>query len=160
MLLDPDNRVLMLRIHDSAAQRSMSSPGPDFWLLPGGGVEPGELYEEAAVREVFEETGICELTLGPCVWTAEHTTTWFDGAPIHIVERYYVARVAAGLTVTFAGHEPLEAATTVGYQWFTAGEIAERQARESFLPLGLAELLGSLVLSPGCSPCDGAETTI
>jgi len=58
MLLDPDNRVLMLRIHDSAAQRSMSSPGPDFWLLPGGGVEPGELYEEAAVREVFEETGI------------------------------------------------------------------------------------------------------
>lgn len=35
-----------------------------------------------------------------------------------------------------------------------------RQARESFLPLGLAKLLESLVLSPGCSPCDDAETTI
>jgi len=160
MLLDPDNRVLMLRIHDSAAQRSMSLPGPDFWLLPGGGVEPGELYEEAAVREVFEETGISKLTPGPCVWTAEHTTSWFDGAPIHIVERYFVARVAGELAVTFARHEPLEAATTVGYQWFTAGEIAKRQAYESFLPLGLPELLRSLVLSLGCSPCDDGEATI
>lgn len=34
----------------------------DDWTLPKGKVEPGETAEEAAIREVVEETGIrCEL---------------------------------------------------------------------------------------------------
>ena len=36
----------------------------DEWSLPGGGLEAGETHEEAAVREVAEETGI-ECSLGP-----------------------------------------------------------------------------------------------
>ncbi len=30
----------------------------DAWNLPGGGIEPGELPTEAAIREVKEETGL------------------------------------------------------------------------------------------------------
>ncbi len=29
-----------------------------LWTLPGGGVDRGETFDQAAVREVFEETGI------------------------------------------------------------------------------------------------------
>ncbi|WP_422636266.1 NUDIX domain-containing protein [Vibrio harveyi] len=32
--------------------------GRDYWVFPGGGVEPEEQLEQAIVREVFEETSL------------------------------------------------------------------------------------------------------
>ena len=34
------------------------------WLVPGGGLEPGESLAECAVREVAEETGLSISVLG------------------------------------------------------------------------------------------------
>jgi 8-oxo-dGTP diphosphatase len=45
-----DGRVLL-------AER-VSPPSPDCFSLPGGLVEPGETLEEAALRELGEETGV------------------------------------------------------------------------------------------------------
>jgi 8-oxo-dGTP diphosphatase len=41
-----DGRVLMVRRPE------------DVWAFPGGKVEPGETIKEAAIRELFEETGV------------------------------------------------------------------------------------------------------
>ncbi|HWL43931.1 MAG TPA: NUDIX hydrolase [Ilumatobacter sp.] len=35
------------------------------WSCPGGHVEPGESVAEAAVRELFEETGVVSEPIGP-----------------------------------------------------------------------------------------------
>lgn len=35
-----------------------------MWLPPGGHIEPGELPDEAAVREVWEETGVAVELVG------------------------------------------------------------------------------------------------
>ncbi|MFO7168497.1 MAG: NUDIX domain-containing protein [Chloroflexota bacterium] len=47
-----DHQVLILRVHDHAGD------GEVFWILPGGGREPGESAEACVRREVLEETAL------------------------------------------------------------------------------------------------------
>lgn len=47
IMLDTQSRVLLQRRGDDGN-----------WCIPGGAVEPGETIEEAAMREVFEETAL------------------------------------------------------------------------------------------------------
>lgn len=48
-LFDSDNRLVLIK---------RTRPGRDpYWVLPGGGIEPGETPIEAVHREAFEELG-------------------------------------------------------------------------------------------------------
>lgn len=53
VVLDADDRILLFRARE-AGQPQLGL----WWELPGGGIEPGETAEQAAVRELDEETGI------------------------------------------------------------------------------------------------------
>lgn len=54
VIVDDDRRLLM--------SRWIEGPAP-LWSMPGGGLEEGEDPADAAVREVYEETGY-EVALG------------------------------------------------------------------------------------------------
>lgn len=45
----------------------------DSWDLPKGKIDPGESREQAAVREVEEETGLKTIALGPFLLETYHT---------------------------------------------------------------------------------------
>lgn len=65
---DPDDTApltesMPAEIDDGRRVLMILGRGGNRWGLPGGGREDGEYYEEAAVREVREETSVdCEIT--------------------------------------------------------------------------------------------------
>lgn len=87
VVVDEEGRWLLAHLTD---------PFPDQWTLPGGGVDPGEHPEDAAVRETFEETGLhIELDglLGVdslVVLGAEHRPGAPDRHSVRIVYRGHV----------------------------------------------------------------------
>ena len=80
-LVDPDGRVLI-------AQRPDGKSMAGLWEFPGGKVEPGELPEDALIRELSEELGISvkAACLAPFTF-ASHTYDAF-----HLLMPLYVCR--------------------------------------------------------------------
>src|SRR5215217_5754194 len=68
--------------------------GKACWVAPGGGLEPAETHEEAARREIGEETGLDLRNLGPWIWSREHVFR-FEGRLYRQKERYFLAVVSA-----------------------------------------------------------------
>ena len=71
LLFDDEGRVLLAKGHDE------DQPERFWWFTIGGGIEEGEDPRSAAVREVFEETGI-ELDPDDLVGPVLYRTAEFD----------------------------------------------------------------------------------
>lgn len=90
-----------------------------LWSLPKGHLEPGESAEEAARREVEEETGIRGRLLAP-LGTIDF---WFvaEGRRVHKTVHHYLFEAAGG-TLSDEDAEVVEVA------WVPLDEVADRLA--------------------------------
>jgi len=131
VLLDETGRVLLVRF----AYR-----GRSWWCAPGGGLESGETHEDAARREVLEETGFELGEVGPWIWSREHVFR-FEGRLYRQMERYFAAVVPA--------FEPrpgvlaaAEAGVFRGLRWWSVEEL--EASAEEFAPADLPALVRRL----------------
>lgn len=134
LLIDEHDRLLLFRAIPGSALDG------DFWFPPGGGLNPGETHEQAALRELHEETGI-EAALGPCVWTRRHVFR-FRETLLDQRERYFVVRVPS-TEISTDGWEDLERSFMEPGRWWSLDEIAT--SGQVFVPRRLAELLPAIL---------------
>ncbi|GAA0744766.1 NUDIX domain-containing protein [Sphingomonas sp. ABOLD] len=134
LLLDGAGRVLLFRFDPSDR--------PPFWCTPGGAVDPGESYADAARRELWEETGIWAEP-GPEVARRVVEFVTIDGVPVWADERYFLVRTEVEAIAT-GGHTALEQRVMRGWRWFTSDEIAAHD--EPIFPEDLLKMLTALEL--------------
>jgi len=117
LLIDPVGAVLMF------LQYGRDHAVHPRWITPGGGVDPGESHDQAAIREVFEETGLALETVPEPFLDEDFAPdqrwhpyqrghwAWYDMR----VDRFNPAR---------DGWTDEERADVVEWRWMTADELA------------------------------------
>ena len=103
-----DNRILLVR--------RGKPPAEDLWAIPGGRVEIGETLQEAAEREILEETGITIRALVP-VYTFDVIDRDTRGG----IRFHYVI---VDLTADYIGGEPRAGDDAAAARWVSTDNLA------------------------------------
>jgi 8-oxo-dGTP pyrophosphatase MutT (NUDIX family) len=136
VVLDPVERVLLLHVRDLS--------NPEFgtaWELPGGGIEAGETFIQAAIRELREETG---FEISPeCIdvprWRRRVSyvyrgTRWLQQEMVALVRPVDVPQIVQGSHRVGAEKEDV-----LNARWWPVQEIVTSEER--FYPRSLPTLL-------------------
>jgi 8-oxo-dGTP diphosphatase len=134
LIVEPAGRVLLFRF----VFKKGALAGEDYWATPGGGVEEGETFEQAAIRELREETGIRVESVGPQVGQREFVLQLSDGEHIVADERFFRVE-AKEATLSRDEWTAEEAEVMVAHRWWSRDELS--QTSETVWPENLIEML-------------------
>ena len=116
VLLDRAARIFLVNAEDPLDP--FKTP---WWEIPGGGIGRGEDSASAAARELYEETGIADIEMGPVIWTQRVQFT-FGGYHFDSDERIHVAWCDGG-EYRPQHLEALEEAAFLGARWWDIDEL-------------------------------------
>lgn len=137
LLVDEFDRVLLFLGQDPSDSSNI------YWCPVGGGIEPGESAEDAARREVREETGLIDFDLGPHIWNRQDEYT-FNGEDYRVSETWFLSYVTA-FEIDTSALFGLERVAFLRHQWWTQSEL--EVTTEIMTPRQLAPLLKDLLLN-------------
>ncbi len=141
IILDPEDRLLLIQYV------GRQPPGPpkvgpsSFWFTPGGGIEPGESAEQAALREMDEEVGLTGLPLlGEVARRSALNDRFQRVALCH--ERYFLVRTPSAVFDT-ARLAETDQDEVLDVRWWAVADFAS--SREVLIPASVLHLVRAIV---------------
>jgi 8-oxo-dGTP pyrophosphatase MutT (NUDIX family) len=134
LILDGQDRLLMFRFEHKWGPLA----GQAFWGTPGGGVDTGESFEEAACREMLEETGLRIDDPGPQVARREASFQLPTGEMVTADERFFLIRIQ-DVEVSTENWTELEREVMSAHRWWSHADL--KSATDQIWPEDLAEML-------------------
>jgi 8-oxo-dGTP pyrophosphatase MutT (NUDIX family) len=117
--VSPDGEVLLLQDQDP------TYPGVLRWGTIGGALDPGETPEEAAVRELYEETGLVAdpADLTPSFHRSTREFRW-DGVSYRSDNTWFAIAMSRDVEVSFAHLVPEEVGNVFAWGWWKPDALA------------------------------------
>lgn len=134
LITDPADRVLLFYFE----HRTGALAGKSYWATPGGGVEDGESFEAAAIRELWEETGIQVTEVGNQIAQRQLVLQLSNGEYVNEDERYFRIRVA-DTQLSKSGWTAAEVECMSAHHWWSQTEL--EQTTEQVWPEDLLAML-------------------
>ena len=134
LILDSEDRLLMFRFEHKRGPLA----GQSHWATPGGGVNPGESFEEAACREMFEEMGLRIDEPGAQVAKRKASFQLPTGEKVTADERFFLIRMH-DLEVSAENWTELEHDVMSAHRWWSQANL--KSTADQIWPEDLVEML-------------------
>ena len=143
LVISPSRDVLLFKfLHKDGALA-----GKNYWATPGGGLEDGETFHAAAIRELRVETGIQVNTVVGPVADRRFSMLLPSGETVFAVEQYFVVHVDSQI-ISSSEWTLHETQVMADHHWWSALEL--RSTGETVWPEALVEMLvDAAVFTPG-----------
>ncbi|HID7801702.1 NUDIX hydrolase [Proteus mirabilis] len=130
IILSPESHILLFKF----SHKNDALKGKTYWATPGGGLEYNESFEQAALRELFEETSLIRKTAGPQITSRTFPMMLPSGENVLAEERFFIIN-ADKSDIDFSGWSNNEKEIIRDHYWWTLEEL--RQTNEIIFPLDL-----------------------
>ncbi|NGX28924.1 MAG: RNA pyrophosphohydrolase [Candidatus Anoxychlamydiales bacterium] len=139
LLINEKKEILLLLADDPKTTSIDGKERGRFWFVIGGEINYDESTEEAAIREIYEETGLKEdeVKLGPIVWFGEYDLI-LDGKLTHLKQRFMVAKTKIK-EVSLTKLDGWEKKVIQKLAWFSIDDI--KNSEDIIYPVGIDEYL-------------------
>lgn len=139
LVMDHDNHILMVKL---------VFPHGSWWVLPGGGIDDGEDHHSALHRELHEETGLRDATIGAPVWNRVHLFQMTDTEGRHWdgqQETVYMVRTERFTPQPHFSDAELQRENLFEHKWWSVSELLAYNGTDNFSPPDLASFVHVVV---------------